>query len=51
MTEPIPEEIKGYKCPSLEDCSKCKFYKTDCIIFSKKGKQIKDKFYKDKQKE
>lgn len=42
----IPELIKGYVCPNLEDCSKCKYYKTECIVYSKKG-QAKVKEYKE----
>lgn len=30
---------KGYDCPSLEDCSKCPYHDTLCIIYGKQGKK------------
>ncbi|WP_407398087.1 hypothetical protein [Treponema sp.] len=39
-------EEKGYKCPGLEDCTQCKFYKDLCIIYGKTGKKIAEKWRK-----
>lgn len=36
---PMPEILKGYVCPSYEDCSLCPFVKTDCIVHSKAGRK------------
>lgn len=35
----MTEIEKGYKCPSLEDCSKCAYYKDLCIVYGKTGKK------------
>lgn len=35
----MPEELKGYKCPDMEDCSKCEYHNTKCIVYSTVGKK------------
>lgn len=30
---------KGYVCPNLTDCTKCQFFKIECIVFGKEGKK------------
>lgn len=39
-------EEKGYKCPDLEDCTQCEFYKDLCIIYGKTGKKNAEKWRK-----
>ncbi|MCQ2598193.1 MAG: hypothetical protein MJ181_10150 [Treponema sp.] len=34
----VPEIFKGYVCPN--ECENCIYKKTDCIVFSEKGKKI-----------
>lgn len=30
---------KGYVCPNLTDCTKCQFFKIECIVYGKEGKK------------
>lgn len=30
---------KGYYCPNMEDCSKCHYHDTLCIVYGKEGKK------------
>lgn len=30
---------KGYVCPGLTDCTKCQFFKNECIVYGKEGKK------------
>lgn len=43
-------EEKGYKCPDLEDCTQCGFYKDLCIVYDKTGKKNYKKWLETQQK-
>ena len=30
---------KGYVCPNRTDCTKCQFFKNECIVYGKEGKK------------
>lgn len=46
----MSEEEKGYKCPNLEDCTKCDFFKDLCIVYGKTGKKKAKKWHENLKK-
>ena len=38
---------KGYECPDAEDCTKCPYYKTLCIVYGKEGKKRRKELEED----
>lgn len=41
---------KGYECPDAEDCTKCPYYKTLCIVYGKEGKKRRKELEEDYRK-
>lgn len=46
----MPEELKGYKCPDIENCSECEFHNTKCIVYSAAGKKKYEQWKKEQLK-